>query len=87
MFWRIYIYHRVQPMTEAYQSHVYICFERLSTDALRHGRTRYPLPILECVMESDVQEKTATVLTPELKQAYVDVIVLLFNNVLTATPD
>ena len=38
-------------------------------------------------MESEVQEKVATALTPELKQAYVDAIRILFNGVLTATPD
>ena len=38
-------------------------------------------------MESEVQEKAATELTPELKQAYVDVIDLLFNGVLKAQLD
>ena len=38
-------------------------------------------------MESEVQEKAATALTPELKQAYVDAIRILFNGVLTASPD
>ena len=38
-------------------------------------------------MESVAQEKAATELTPELKQDYVDVIALLFDGVITATPD
>ena len=38
-------------------------------------------------MESVAQDKAATVLTPELKRAYADVIDLQFNNVIKATPD
>ena len=38
-------------------------------------------------MELEVQEKAATALTPELKQAYVDAIRILFNGVLSASPD
>ena len=38
-------------------------------------------------MESEVQEKASTALTPELRQAYVDAIRILFKGVLTASPD
>ena len=39
---------------------------------------------MECVIESEVQEKAATELTPELRQAYVDAIEILFAGVIEA---